>query len=198
MLGVGWGARQGGARGRGHGRIASPPPSLCPTHSSSLSPYAHALPFPPKPPDIRPSTDRCCHVSAGCLLTPTPSPPPDTHKPHKPAHPAILPLTFNSCACWCVCSHNSPPTPTHLYTMCCPPTHLYNMCLPPPPHTQIVIVMCLLVRVLTLWPALAGLGMTVAIIPLTLLLGRLMTAARRESVAAADARIKLTTEVITG
>lgn len=61
-----------------------------------------------------------------------------------------------------------------------------------------MIVMCLLVRVLTLWPALAGLGMTVAIIPLTLLLGRLMTAARRESVAAADARIKLTTEVITG
>jgi ATP-binding cassette subfamily C (CFTR/MRP) protein 1 len=63
---------------------------------------------------------------------------------------------------------------------------------------QIVIVMAMLVRVLTLWPALAGLGMTVAIIPLTMLLGKLMTAARKESVAAADARVKLTTEVITG
>jgi hypothetical protein len=58
--------------------------------------------------------------------------------------------------------------------------------------------MSLLVRVLTLWPALAGLGMTVAIIPLTMLLGKLMTAARKDSVAAADARVKLTTEVITG
>lgn len=58
--------------------------------------------------------------------------------------------------------------------------------------------MSLLVRVLSLWPALAGLGMTVAIIPLTMLLGKLMTAARKDSVAAADARVKLTTEVITG
>eukprot|EP00775_Hariotina_reticulata_P001784 gene1784-2118_t len=63
---------------------------------------------------------------------------------------------------------------------------------------QIIIVMAMLVRVLSLWPALAGLAVTVAIIPLTMLLGRLLTAARKDSMAAADARVKLVTEVITG
>jgi hypothetical protein len=63
---------------------------------------------------------------------------------------------------------------------------------------QIICVMAMLVRVLTLWPALAGLSVTVAIIPLTMMLGRLLTAARKDSMAAADARVKLVTEVITG
>jgi hypothetical protein len=58
--------------------------------------------------------------------------------------------------------------------------------------------MALLIRVLTVWPALAGLGVTIAIIPTTMLLGKLLTSARRESMAAADQRIKLMTEVITG
>lgn len=58
--------------------------------------------------------------------------------------------------------------------------------------------MGMLVRVLTLWPSLAGLGVTVAIIPLTMLLGRLLTDARKASVAAADARVKLVSEVVTG
>jgi hypothetical protein len=58
--------------------------------------------------------------------------------------------------------------------------------------------MALLIRILTLWPALAGLGVTVAIIPMTTGLGKLLAAVRRESMAAADARVKLITEVITG
>lgn len=58
--------------------------------------------------------------------------------------------------------------------------------------------MAMLVRVLSVWPALAGLAVTIAIIPLTMALGKLLTAARKDSVAAADQRIKLTTEVITG
>jgi hypothetical protein len=64
--------------------------------------------------------------------------------------------------------------------------------------SQIIVVMALLIRVLTVWPALAGLGVTIAIIPTTMLLGKLLTSARRESMAAADQRIKLMTEVITG
>ncbi len=63
---------------------------------------------------------------------------------------------------------------------------------------QICIVMTLLVRKLTLLPALAGVAVTVAIVPMTMLLGRLLAAARREAVSAADARVKLVTEVITG
>jgi hypothetical protein len=58
--------------------------------------------------------------------------------------------------------------------------------------------MALLVRVLTPWLALAGLAMTAAIIPLTTLLGSALTAARKQSVVAADDRVKLTSEVITG
>lgn len=121
---------------------------------------------------------------------------------HSSCH--ILPLSPLSLCVLLFLSHtplHNPPPHTHTPT---PPRDP-----PPPTHTppytpqhkhlpQIVVVMSMLVRVLTLWPALAGLGMTVAIIPLTMLLGRLLTAARKESVAAADARVKLTTEVITG
>ncbi|KIY92311.1 hypothetical protein MNEG_15652 [Monoraphidium neglectum] len=58
--------------------------------------------------------------------------------------------------------------------------------------------MALLIRILTVWPALAGLLVTVAIIPLTWLLGKLLAKARRQAMVAADARVKLITEVITG
>lgn len=58
--------------------------------------------------------------------------------------------------------------------------------------------MALLIRILSIWPALAGLGVTVAIIPATMGLGKLLAATRRRSMAAADARVKLITEVITG
>ncbi|WIA42403.1 hypothetical protein OEZ86_008404 [Tetradesmus obliquus] len=79
-----------------------------------------------------------------------------------------------------------------LWTM---PTYLHMVWNGP---FQIIVVMALLIRVLTVWPALAGLGVTIAIIPTTMLLGKLLTSARRESMAAADMRIKLMTEVITG
>jgi hypothetical protein len=46
-----------------------------------------------------------------------------------------------------------------------------------PSLLQIIVVMALLIRVLTVWPALAGLGVTIAIIPTTMLLGKLLTSA---------------------
>lgn len=67
-----------------------------------------------------------------------------------------------------------------------------------PACLQVIVVMTMLIRVLTVWPALAGLAVTVAIIPLTMFLGNRLTAARKESVVAADQRVKLMTEVITG
>ncbi len=58
--------------------------------------------------------------------------------------------------------------------------------------------MALLVRIIHLVPALAGLGATLALIPLSTLVGRAMAAVRKELVAYTDARVKLCTEVITG
>ena len=63
---------------------------------------------------------------------------------------------------------------------------------------QIIVVMLLLIRVLSVWPALAGLAVTVAIIPATMVVGKLLAKTRRVSMAAADARVKLITEVVTG
>ncbi|KAL4446696.1 hypothetical protein ABPG77_007940 [Micractinium sp. CCAP 211/92] len=63
---------------------------------------------------------------------------------------------------------------------------------------QILVVMALLVRIIHLVPALAGLGATLALIPLSTLVGRAMAAVRKELVAYTDARVKLCTEVITG
>ena len=58
--------------------------------------------------------------------------------------------------------------------------------------------MGLLVRVIRWAPALAGLGVTVALIPLSAAVGRTLAAVRRELVGYTDARVKLCTEVITG
>lgn len=58
--------------------------------------------------------------------------------------------------------------------------------------------MGLLVRVINWAPALAGLGVTVALIPLSALVGRTLARVRRELVGYTDARVKLCTEVITG
>ena len=58
--------------------------------------------------------------------------------------------------------------------------------------------MGLLVRVIHLVPALAGLGVTIALIPLTTLVGRQLAAIRKQLVGYTDARVKLCTEVITG
>ncbi|PSC76242.1 multidrug resistance-associated 1 isoform X1 [Micractinium conductrix] len=63
---------------------------------------------------------------------------------------------------------------------------------------QILVVMGLLVRVIHLLPALAGLGATLALIPLSAVVGKLMASVRREMVGHTDARVKLATEVITG
>lgn len=63
---------------------------------------------------------------------------------------------------------------------------------------QILVVMGLLVRIIHLVPALAGLAATLALIPLSTLVGRAMAAVRKELVGYTDARVKLCTEVITG
>ncbi|EFN56982.1 hypothetical protein CHLNCDRAFT_143584 [Chlorella variabilis] len=63
---------------------------------------------------------------------------------------------------------------------------------------QILVVMGLLVRVIHLLPALAGLGVCVALIPLSALVGRQLGAIRRRLVAHTDSRVKLCTEIITG
>ena len=61
-----------------------------------------------------------------------------------------------------------------------------------------MVVLVLLIRILSVWPALAGLAVTVAIIPATMIMGKVLAGVRRASMQAADARVKLTTEVITG
>jgi hypothetical protein len=63
---------------------------------------------------------------------------------------------------------------------------------------QIIAVMAMLIRILTFWPALAGFGVTVSLLPLSMAMGKLLAGARRRGMAAADARVKLITEVITG
>jgi hypothetical protein len=72
--------------------------------------------------------------------------------------------------------------------------------LPPTHHAcvQILVVMGLLVRVIHLLPALAGLAVCVALIPLSTLVGRQLGRIRRRLVGYTDARVKLCTEVITG
>lgn len=66
------------------------------------------------------------------------------------------------------------------------------------PSLQILVVMAMLVRLLDWLPALAGLLVTVAVIPVTAAIGRAMSAERKKMVAATDARVKLVSEVITG
>ncbi|PRW33949.1 ABC transporter isoform A [Chlorella sorokiniana] len=63
---------------------------------------------------------------------------------------------------------------------------------------QILVVMGLLVRIIHWAPALAGLGVTIALIPISALVGRQLAAVRRALVGFTDARVKLCTEVITG
>ncbi|PRW61038.1 multidrug resistance-associated 1 isoform X8 [Chlorella sorokiniana] len=63
---------------------------------------------------------------------------------------------------------------------------------------QILVVMGLLVRVIHWAPALAGLGATLALIPIAGTVGRALAGVRRRLVGFTDARVKLCTEVITG
>ncbi|KAK9823545.1 hypothetical protein WJX72_003616 [[Myrmecia] bisecta] len=63
---------------------------------------------------------------------------------------------------------------------------------------QIFVVMGLLVRIVHFLPAMAGLSVTVALIPISTLVGRQLVKIRKELVKRTDARVKLCTEVITG
>ena len=56
----------------------------------------------------------------------------------------------------------------------------------------------MLINVMTIWPALAGLAVTVALIPLNTILGRAVSAIRKRLISATDARVRYATEVITG
>lgn len=58
--------------------------------------------------------------------------------------------------------------------------------------------MGLLVRIMHWAPAMAGLAITVVMIPLSTLIGKALGKARREMVKQTDARVKLATEIITG
>jgi len=63
---------------------------------------------------------------------------------------------------------------------------------------QIAVVMSMLVAVLGPWPALAGVAVTVAMIPPTGALGRELARVRRAMVLQTDARVKLEGECVTG
>ena len=63
---------------------------------------------------------------------------------------------------------------------------------------QILVVMGLLVRVIHLIPAMVGLSVTAALIPLSALVARALAKVRKRVVALTDARVKLCSEVITG
>ena len=64
-----------------------------------------------------------------------------------------------------------------------------------PPMLQILVVCALLVRVMGIWSAAAGLFVTLLLIPTSSIVGKRLAAARRAVVGQTDARVKLTTEV---
>ena len=66
------------------------------------------------------------------------------------------------------------------------------------PCSQILVVMGLLVRVIKWQAALAGLAATLALIPLSIAVGRALASVRKRLIGYTDARVKLCTEVITG
>ena len=63
---------------------------------------------------------------------------------------------------------------------------------------QIVVLMALLIHMLTWQSAMTGLGVTLAIIPFSIWVGRLQTKVRLHVVQKTDARVKLTGEVLSG
>lgn len=63
---------------------------------------------------------------------------------------------------------------------------------------QILTVMGLLIRVIHFWPAFVGLAVTIIIIPLSTLVARSLARLRKKIVKLTDARVKLSSEVITG
>ena len=63
---------------------------------------------------------------------------------------------------------------------------------------QILAVMALLVRIIHVIPALVGLAVTVALIPLSALVARALARVRKRIIALTDSRVKLCGEVIMG
>jgi hypothetical protein len=67
-----------------------------------------------------------------------------------------------------------------------------------PSHAQILVILGMLVRLLTWLPALAGLLVTLAVIPLTTVLSQRWEVWRERLLVRTDARVKLVTEAVTG
>ena len=65
-------------------------------------------------------------------------------------------------------------------------------------HAQVTVTMLLLVNIMSWAPALAGVGVTVILVPAGSFISRRLAAIRREIVRCTDARMKLTTEVLLG
>jgi ATP-binding cassette subfamily C (CFTR/MRP) protein 1 len=63
---------------------------------------------------------------------------------------------------------------------------------------QILMVMAMLIRVLSFWPAFVGLMVTVGLIPLSSFVARALARVRKKIVGLTDARVKLSSEVILG
>lgn len=63
---------------------------------------------------------------------------------------------------------------------------------------QILVVMGLLMRIIHVVPALAGLSVTVVLVPITTVVSRRLSKVRRALIKCTDDRVKLVTEVITG
>lgn len=63
---------------------------------------------------------------------------------------------------------------------------------------QILVVMGLLMRIIHVVPALAGLSVTIVLVPITTVVSRRLSKVRRALIKCTDDRVKLVTEVITG
>ncbi len=63
---------------------------------------------------------------------------------------------------------------------------------------QITVIVLLLARLVHWQPALAGLGATTVLVPLTAAITRKAAAVRKRLVERTDARVKLCTETVTG
>ena len=63
---------------------------------------------------------------------------------------------------------------------------------------QIIVILALLSQLLTWQAALAGLGVTLVLVPLSLWVSRWQARMRTHAVKRSDARVKLTSEVLSG
>jgi hypothetical protein len=58
--------------------------------------------------------------------------------------------------------------------------------------------MGMLVRIMNWLPSLAGLAVTIVMIPMSAVVGKILAKARRDLIKSTDARVKAATEIITG